>query len=247
MGGPDESMHMRIGTMLEDRVSVLRRFELLKDLSDVALDDLARSCAWHSAPAGKQLIAVHERSRDVYFLASGKVRVLLYSAAEGRPVLFAVLGPYQMFGEVSAIDGNPRSATVEVEQDCTMAILPQEQFQRLLSQHFAFACAVMKQLVAQVRRLSDRVYEFSTLGVQSRVYAELLRLAVLAEKKNGQPVLSPAPRGADLAARVSTSREAVSRVITRLAKKNVVKREGADLRILDIGQLRQLVLEAKGE
>ncbi len=105
----------------------------------------------------------------------------------------------------------------------------------------------MKQLAAQVRRLSDRVYEFSTLGVQARVYAELLRVVALAGEQNGQALLAPAPLLVDLAARVGTHREAVSRVISRLQDNGILKREGANIRVLEIDRLRRLLLEEKGE
>ncbi len=232
--------------MPKDPVSILKRFEVLNGMSADALKALARFCTWHSVPAGKQIILAKEKCGDVYFIASGKVRILLYSAAEGRPVLYATLGPYQMFGEISAIDGQPRSATAEACEECRLAILTEERFKRLLVEHPPFAFAVMRQLASQVRRLSRRVFEFSTLGVQNRVLAELLRCAIPSADQNGQALLSPPPGRAELAARISTSREAVSRVITRLEEQGVVRREGSDIRILELERLRKLVTEAEG-
>jgi CRP-like cAMP-binding protein len=233
--------------MLDDRISIFKRFEVFKDLPDGAFDDLAQSSSWHTAPSGKQIVLANEASSEVYFIAGGKVRVLLYSAAQGKPVLFATLGPFEMFGEIAAIDGGPRSATVEAVEGCTLAILPKEQFLRLIRAYPDFAFAVMKQLAAQVRRLSDRVYEFSTLSVQARIYAELLRLGAFTGEQNRQALISPAPLLVDFAARVSTHREAVSRVIRRLCASGIVRREGLDIRILDIDGLRELLREEKGE
>jgi CRP-like cAMP-binding protein len=125
--------------MPDDRMDIFGRFEILNDLPAAALDDLARSCAWMTAPAGKQILLVNEPSAEVYFIASGKVRVLLYSAAEGKPVLFATLGPLDMFGELAAIDGKARSATVEAEEDCELAVLSKGDFQRLAEAHPALA------------------------------------------------------------------------------------------------------------
>jgi CRP-like cAMP-binding protein len=231
----------------KEAVSILRRFEIFEDVPCAVLEDLARCCFWRQVPAGQQIFIAGEESADVYFVASGKVRILLYSAAEGRRVIFTILGPYQMFGEVAAIDRRARSASVEVEEDCMLGILPHEQFSRLTAGHSAFAFAVKKQLASQVRRLSERVFEFSTLGVQSRIYSELLRCAAPVAGKTGQGLLSPAPHRSDLAARVSTNREAVSRAITTLKRKGIIRKEGKDLRILDLETLRKLVLKAKGE
>jgi CRP-like cAMP-binding protein len=230
-----------------DAVSIFKRFEIFEDVPSAVLEDLARCCSWRPVPAGQQIFIAREESAEVYFIASGKVRIVLYSAAHGRRVLFAVLGPHQMFGEVAAIDRCARSASVEAEEDCMLGVLPREPFRRLAAEHPAFAFAVMQQLASQVRRLSERVFEFSTLGVQSRIYSELLRCAVPIAGRNGQGILSPAPHRSDLAARVSTNREAVSRAITVLRRKGIIRMEGKDLRILDLETLHQLVLKAKGE
>ena len=233
--------------MPDHRISIFQRFDVLKDLSAGAVEDLSAACTWTTAPSGKQIVLANESSGEVYFIMNGRVRVLLYSAVEGKPVLFATLGAFEMFGEVAAIDGGARSATVEADGDCLLAVLAREQFLRFIQTYPAFSVAVMKQLAAQVRRLSDRIYEFSTLGVQARVYAELLRIAALAGEENGQALLSPAPLLVEIAARVSTHREAVSRVISRLQENAILRREGATIRVLDMSRLRKLLLEEKGE
>jgi CRP/FNR family cyclic AMP-dependent transcriptional regulator len=233
--------------MAKDRSSIFRLFDILRDVPDEALRDLSKSCAWHQAPAGRQIFHANQASSEVYFVTAGRVRVLLHSAAEGRLILFAELGPNQMFGEVAAIDGSPRSATVEAIEDCALAILPKDQFHRLIHQHPAFACAVMRQVVSHVRRLTERVHELSALSVESRIHVELLRLAELAGGKDDQALIAPMPKRIELAARVATAPEAVSRVVTRLKKEGIAKREPSGLRILSVARLRKHVLKAKGE
>jgi CRP/FNR family transcriptional regulator, cyclic AMP receptor protein len=229
-----------------DAVPIFKRFNIFENVPAAELEDLARSCHWRPVPAGQQILIAHEESAEVYFIASGKVNILLYSAAEGQRVLFTTLGPYQMFGEVAAIDSCSRSASVEADEDCILAVLPHEAFHRLIAERPAFAFAVMKQLASQVRRLSERVFEFSTLAVENRVFSELLRCAIPVAGKN-EALLSPAPHRSDLAARVSTNREAVSRAITALKIKGIIRKEGKNLRILDLQALRKLVMQAKGE
>ena len=106
--------------------------------------------------------------------------------------------------------------------------------------------ATLQHLTANVRRLSERVFEFSTLLVQNRVHAELLRLASEVGGKD-EVVLSPAPSLSDIAARISTHREAVSRELSRLAVAGLLRREGGDLTITSVSKLAKLVHEAKGE
>jgi CRP/FNR family transcriptional regulator, cyclic AMP receptor protein len=232
---------------MTDRSAILRRFEALKDLSPAVLDDIARSCSWQSASPGRQIFTANERCSDVYFIVSGRVRVLLYSATDGKPVLFATLGPCEMFGEIAGIDGKPRAVTVEASEECALAVLPGAEFQKLLQAHPAFSFAILTHLAAKIRVFTDRIYEFSTLTVQTRVYAELHRIAVLAGEQDGQALLSPAPLLVDLAAMISTHREAVSRAISRLQEAGILRREGMDIRILDIARLRKLLPEENGE
>ncbi len=233
--------------MADDRAALFRRFEVLKDLDKGVLEDLALNCSWRSAAAGASILLAREPSDDVYFVTKGKVRLLLYSAKDGKQVLFGTLGPQEMFGIVSAIDGKPRAATAEVEEECTLASLPREQFLRLVQTYPGFALGVMNELTRRIRMLSDRIYEFSTLAVRARVHGELLRLATLAGERSGQALLSPAPLLADFAARISTHREAVSRVLSRLQEQGILRRDGADIHLLDVERLRKLVKEEKGE
>ena len=83
--------------------------------------------------------------------------------------------------------------------------------------------------------------------VSNRIHAELLRLAANAGHEDGQALLSPAPSLSDIANRVSTHREAVSRELSRLASIGLLRRQGSDLRVTDVARLEKLVREAKGE
>lgn len=241
------SDHARSFKSVDRRQAILRRFEVLKHLSEEDLDEMAQHFFWVSVRAGKQILLANEVSSDVHFIIAGKVKLLLYSATEGKPVLLATMGASAMFGELAAIDGLPRLATVEAVEDCEFACLPREQFQRFLGLYPAFSSGVIRHLAAHVRSLTDRVYEFSTLRVQGRVYAELLRLAKLAGEREGKALLAPAPLLADMAAQVSTHREAVSRVISRLQDRGILRREGSSIHILDADGLRRLLEGMKGE
>ena len=74
---------------------------------------------------------------------------------------------------------------------------------------------MLPQLVTKIRALTTRVYEFSTLAVSNRIQAELLRLASLGTKEGKGARIAPAPTHTEIAARVSTHREAVTRELTQ--------------------------------
>lgn len=230
----------------DERRTRLKSIDILAGLDEDAFAGIEAACRWREHAAGAPIISYLDSSDDVLFLIDGKARAIIYSAG-GDAVLFKDIQPGEVFGEIAALDEGPRSASVEAIEPCLTAALAGRAFRQLLADHPAVALATLQRLTAQIRRLSERVHEFSTLGVQSRIRAELLRLAVLAGIADNEAVLVPAPRLSELASRVSTHREAVSRELSRLATLGVALRDKGRLRIADIARLEALVREAKGE
>jgi CRP-like cAMP-binding protein len=229
-----------------EQTASLKRLPILAGLSDAAVARVAQSCQWRRHEAGEQIVGYQDPSTDVYFLLAGKARAIMYSA-EGKAVIFVDLQPGTIFGEIAAIDRRPRSASIEALEPCTIASLSASRFEELLLREPTVALATLRHVTADVRRLSERVFEFSTLAVQNRIHAELLRLAGEAARGHDTVLLSPAPSLSDIADRISTHREAVSREISRLTAIGLLRREGGTLRIADLERLAELVHEAKGE
>ena len=207
---------------------------------------LEKRCSWATYPAGTQLIGHLDDSHSVYFLTYGEARVKIYSES-GKEVSFRDIGSGEFFGEYSAIDGEPRSASVEALTPCCAARMAPDLFLDILSHEATAADAMIHHLVRQVRGLTKRVYEFSTLAVQNRIHAELLRLARDHAVANGTARLDPAPTHADIASRISTHREAVTRELSRLAKLGLVEQKGRSLTIKDLDRLERMVADASGE
>jgi CRP-like cAMP-binding protein len=99
-------------------------------------------------------------------------------------------------------------------------------------------------LARQVRVLANRVNEFTTLDARHRIYAELLRLSRPETANAKQAVVSPPPVHAEIAARVSSRREAVARELKALARSGLLERRRGALVLTDTEQLRQLIEEA---
>jgi CRP-like cAMP-binding protein len=106
---------------------------------------------------------------------------------------------------------------------------------------------MLPQLVMKIRALTTRVYEFSTLAVSNRIQAELLRLASLALRDGERVRIAPAPTHTEIASRVSTHREAVTRELARLARLGVIERERNALVVTDVERLAGMVHDATGE
>jgi CRP/FNR family cyclic AMP-dependent transcriptional regulator len=220
----------------------LRSFAFFRDLGEEAFTSVSRTCHRKSFGARELIIGHNDESFDVLFLLTGEARVNIYSAS-GRRVSFRDITEGAIFGELSAIDGEPRSASVECTEPCTAAIMPRRAFLQALNDHPAFMTAVMKHLTKQVRTLTARVVEFSTLAVRGRVHAELLRRAGEVPPSVNETTLSPAPTHIEIASRISTHREAVTRELSWLESRGLIVKEGRTLRIKDLDRLRALAAE----
>lgn len=224
----------------------LKGIAILAKLSPEALKDVERRCAFRRYERGESIVDYLDESDDVFFIVSGGVRVTIYSLA-GKAVSFRELGPGEVFGEYPAIDRGPRSASVEAHTPCLVATLPGAAFRELIEAEPAVALAMLPQLVSKIRALTTRVYEFSTLAVSNRIQAELLRLASLAKKEGKGAVITPAPTHTEIAARVSTHREAVTRELASLARLGLIERDKNALVVTDLERLAEMVHAATGE
>jgi CRP-like cAMP-binding protein len=224
----------------------LARIALLATLSKESLETLERRCAWRRYERGESIVAYLDASDDVFFIVSGEVKVTIYSRV-GKAVNFSIMGPGEVFGEYPAIDRGRRSASVEARTDCLVAALPAEAFRELLRTEPSVGQALLPQLVKKIRALTTRVYEFSTLAVKNRIQAELLRLARLASGDGKRARIAPAPTHSEIASRVATHREAVTRELNRLARLGLIERTSGALVVEDVERLAELVHTATGE
>ena len=125
--------------------------------------------------------------------------------------------------------------------------MPGAAFRELMQSEPAVALALLPQLVTKIRALTTRVYEFSTLAVSNRIQAELLRLASLAPRAGKGARIAPAPTHTEIASRVSTHREAVTRELNRLSRTGLIERAESALVVNDVERLAEMVHAATGE
>jgi CRP/FNR family transcriptional regulator, cyclic AMP receptor protein len=219
---------------------------ILSRLSPEALERVEQRCTWRRYQPGESIVGYLDSSDEVFFINQGEVRVTIYSLA-GKAVSFRELGPGEVFGEYPAIDRGPRSASVEARGDCLVATLSGAGFRQLIESEPVVAQAMLPQLVTKIRALTTRVYEFSTLAVSNRIHAELLRLASFGVKEGKSARIAPAPTHTEIASRVSTHREAVTRELARLSRIGVLERQGNVLLVKDLERLAEMVHAATGE
>ena len=219
---------------------------MLQDLPQERLEILAARCNWRRVEPGQVIVARNSPDRDVHFVVSGRVRVTSFSAG-GKQVTFRDEDAGEMFGDLAAIDARPRSADVLALDSVLVASLTPEHFRELIATEPLVQERVLQRLAGLVRLLSERVIELSTLGVQNRIHAELLRIARQAGQPGNRVRIDPAPKHADIASQVSTYREQVTREFSALAKQGLLEKDGTALVLTDVARLERIVAEVRLE
>lgn len=220
-------------------IARLRVISLFEDLTDEELARIARHCVTRSYARNAAIAGDPESRNDVFFILEGTVRANSFSE-EGREVIFSDLGMGDIVGELSAIDGLPRASDMIATSDCLVARMTSEKFFEVLRENGTVSTRLVHLLVGKIRRMSERVFEVSALALRERVRRELVRLAEERgfSKTARDVVIDPAPTHYELAARIGSHREAVTRELNRLEEAGLLTLGRQEIRIADLARLR---------
>lgn len=218
----------------------LRGFPLLRCLSDEEIKAVSSRCRWRTYNRGEAVLDKGSTSRDVFFILRGAVAIVTFSGA-GREVTLATRKAGDFFGELAAIDEQPRSASATAVEKTDLAIMAPEIFTELVRDRADVGFMLLQRLADIIRTSSMRIMELSTLQAAQRVYAELLRMAQPDAAVPGLWVVRPLPPMHEIASLTSTTRETVNRAISQLYPSGLLKRKGRNLFLMDRAKLEEIV------
>ncbi len=217
----------------------LRGLALLHDAQPATIAELENISTWYWCPEGVQIFDRSDHHTDVFFIAEGTVRVVDH-AASGQEVAFSDLEAGTVLGELSAIDGEPRSATVFAAEDTLLAKVEAAAFLDFLARHPDVGLRLMHYFVSTIRGLNSRVVGLSSMSSVQRVYGELLQMSEPDPEGDGRWKINSMPQHKEIAVWAGTTPETVARAIGELLKAEVVKRRHKTLLILDRQRLHEL-------
>jgi CRP/FNR family transcriptional regulator, cyclic AMP receptor protein len=231
------------GSTMIRRSETLARIPLFKSLPAAEVGRLDSQCVWRRADANECILDYKDGGADIYFAVQGHVRVLIRTGPRKESILRDIRNG-EFFGELAAIDGQARSAAIVAVSSSIIAKMPSAVFRDVVHRYPDVCDQLLILLASQVRMLANRVNEFSAFDVRARIHAELLRLSRPARAGDKQGVISPPPTHAELAARVSSHREAVTRELNRLKRAGILERRRGALVLLDPAQLAASIEQA---
>ena len=202
-----------------------KKMPIFSSLNDIDLKRLEERSILKIFDADSTIIEQGDQSTTVYFLISGTVHVVDYSRSD-RAVTYASLKDGDMFGEMAAIDGLPRSAWVFAITSCKVITLPGNTFLNLLRNNSEICLTILKQLSSKLRLADERFTDVSILGTEQRACMELIRMSKTDPYEPDKRVILQMPTQANFANIIGSSRETVSRIFTKLKEESIlIKRD----------------------
>jgi len=218
---------------------VLRQALLFSGLDDEAAASLGAQMTDTHLGRGEVLFHEGDSGDRLYVVTDGKIK-LGRTSADGRENLLAILGPGQMFGELSLFDPGPRSTTATAVTDCSMQSLGHEELTIWLSDHPNVARALLHQLAARLRRTNDVVADLVFSDVPGRVAKALLDLSSRFGRRADDGIhVHHDLTQEELAQLVGASRETVNKALADFAMRGWLRLEPRSVVILDLDRLQR--------
>jgi len=201
-------------------IELLMRVPLFSSMSPELADIVAKAVTKQRFKRGEIIVEQRLKSNALFIVLSGRARVLT-TDSRGREVILATLQVGDYVGEMSLLDNEPHSATVQTETITDCLVLGRTEFDQCLEGNTPMARAVMTGLVKRLRRADQKIESLALMDVYGRVAHVLLEAA--APNADGQMVIRDKISRQDVAKMVGASREMVSRVMKDLEERGYIE------------------------
>ena len=224
---------------------LLKGVDLFSELTEEQLGLLANLVVVQDFNRDETVVLEGDCSmKALYLISSGTVQVYM-TGVDGRETILSFLERGDFFGEMSLIDGEPRSASVRSVTDAQLMIIHREPFLTLIRQTPEIAMSLLSEMSKRLRKANKQIGSLSTMSVSGRVAGTLLNLmeerGMRIHTDNGQmvTVIHNRPTQQQLADMSGTTRETVSRICSLLVKANAIAMTGKDIVIFDESALQE--------
>lgn len=223
---------------------LLRGVDLFSALDDAQVATLASMIIEKGFKKGEIILMEDDdTSQSLFIIAKGEVKVVL-TAEDGREAILASLKEGDFFGEMSLLDGEPRSATVRAVEDSRLLTIRREDFLSALRKQPDLALTLLGEMSKRLRKSNRQISSLALMRVYGRVAATLLQLmeerGMRTKAKDGRSIIvvKDRPTQQFIADMSGTTRETVSRVLNYFQKKGYIVLDGKDLLILQEEELK---------
>src|SRR5579871_6759213 len=220
----------------------LRDIPLFDNLTDAQLEAISQQLRAKEFPNGTNVITFEMPGDVLYIILEGTLKIKV-DQKDGKEVIIAVLGPGEVVGELSMIDGDRRSADVFTQEESTLLWIDRQSFERLISTIPQMMNNLLRILTRRVRLSTEQIQALGTLDVPGKVARQLL---VFADQygipEQGGRLIPMRLTQTDIAGMVGASRERVNQALVDLRRAGLIKTSTTHrITVLDLDKLRRMV------
>lgn len=191
---------------------------------ELHIDALVALGVVRSYPKNTIIFQEGDASAQIFVLLDGKLKVFL-ADSDGKEIVVDMLSPRQYFGEM-ALDGESRSASVMTIVASKLAVIRRDDFKAFLAQNSDAAFALIVTLIRRARNLTRTIGNLALLDVYGRVARLLIDTAT---EESGQLVVTEKMSQQEIAQRIGSSREMVSRILGDLKEGGYITMDGGKI------------------
>ena len=217
----------------------LDKMQLLEGLDPIIQNALLTHFHTRTYAKNESVVQKGLASAELYFLVSGRLKVVDF-IQNGREIGFVFINPGMHFGELSLIDGRPRSASIIATEPSIVIVLPKKEAQQLIFSVPHVSKKLLLQLTDTIRKDNEHIILLGSGSAYCRIYKLLLQQI---ESVGGEAIIDRVLTQHEMAIMTNTTRETVSRAISQLQETGVVSKEGKRLIVQKLDALKHLSLD----
>lgn len=214
-----------------NNLEILREIPIFSNLPDTELETLDKYSVRKSYQKDNVVFFEQDKGNNLFVINSGRVKVSKISN-EGKEIILAVLGQGDFFGEMSLLDGEPRSATIIAIEKSELTAIRRDVFLALIERQPRIAIELMAVLSQRLREANRKISNLALLDVYGRLARVLMDLARSEGRilEDGR-IAFKRPTHQALANMIGTSRETVTRSLGDLQRRGFLKLSGKEITI----------------
>jgi CRP-like cAMP-binding protein len=205
-------------------VELLRRVPIFLTLSESQSSLLASAVVKRNFKRGEVILEAGENLGSLVIILSGQVRVML-AEDDGKQAVIATLGPGEVVGEMSILDGAPQSASVIADTSVDALLLSQTAFLHCVQTNTHLAIALLQNLVGRLRRANEKIASLAYVSVYGRVAQYLVDTAT--ETEAGDLLLAKKLSQVEMSQTLGASREMISQALKAFESKSFLQKTGS--------------------
>lgn len=222
-----------------DPVALVAKIGLFSALEPRERRSIASLLRVQRFPARATVVWEGDAGGALFFILSGYLKAVS-QGADGNEVLLSVMGPGEVMGELSVLDGSPRSASVVALEPCELAVVERGPLLALVQESPPVALGLITVLTQRLRNLTKRCENISSLDIPARLAEVLVSLAERHGERRGQDVRIPVKLSQqELGNMVGATRESVNKQLRLWTQEGTLRQEEGRVVISDLAALRQ--------